>query len=317
MPEIFIEDWPKQGYLASPRGFCAGVDRAIAIVKAAQSQHPGEEIHVYHEIIHNNHVVADFKRSGVHFAQGIEDIPEGALTVYSAHGVSPEIRRQAAQRRLRAIDATCPLVDKTHTEAERFLREGLDVLLIGHKGHDETIGTLGYTPKIKLIEKPEDVDKIEVTDPDKVALITQTTLSMDDNVKIREAIMKRFPKIQEPRKEDICFATQNRQNGVKKMIAKGARGIVVLGSATSSNSTRLKEVAEGHGAKAFFVDQVSQLDPKQFSGLGCVGLTSGASAPEDKFREIVELFEINGTQFEEIVVATENFGFALPKELKV
>lgn len=316
MPETFIEGWPQHGYIASPRGFCAGVDRAIATVRAVQARNPDEEVHVYHQIIHNNHVVRQFEQSGVKFVEDITDIPEGALTIYSAHGVSPEIKRQAAQRRLRTIDAICPLVDKTHNEAEKFLEAGMDVLLIGHKGHDETVGTMGYAPQIKLIEKLEDVEFVEVIDSKRVALITQTTISMDDSAKIREAIVQRFPNIQEPRKEDICFATQNRQNGVRAMIIQGAKGIVVLGSPTSSNSTRLKEVAEGHGATAFFVDDVSELNPKQFSGISCVGLTSGASAPEDKFQEIVALFQINGTVFEEITVAQENFGFSLPKELK-
>lgn len=316
MIESTAEVWPQKGLLASPRGFCAGVDRAIAIVKAVQTQNLDQPVYAYHEIIHNNHIIRMFEESGVSFVNSIEDIPEGALTVYSAHGVSPEIKRQAAQRKLRAVDAICPLVDKIHIEVERFLAAGMDILLIGHSEHDETVGTVGCAPQIKLIEKLEDVDLVEVTDPEKVALITQTTISMDDCAKIREAILKRFPNIQEPKKEDICFATQNRQNGVKVMIARGAEGIVVLGSPTSSNSTRLKEVAEGHGARAFFVDDVSQLNSRQFSGINCIGLTSGASAPEDKFREIVALFKANGTVFEEIVVAHENFQFALPKELK-
>ncbi len=308
--------WPEKVLLASPRGFCAGVVRAVDIVNIALERSQGEPVYVYHEIIHNTHVVRDFKERNAKFVNSIDEVPEGAIFVPSAHGVEPAIIDLAEQRRMRVIDATCPLVAKTHMEAKKFLAEGRTVLYIGHANHDETVGTLGHAPQIRLIEKAEDVDNVEVEDPEKVALITQTTLSMDDTAKIREAILKRFPNIAQPRTSDICFATQNRQSGVKEMIDRGAERIVVLGSPTSSNSIRMREVAETAGASAFFVDEAKLLVPDLFRQFKCVGLTSGASAPDDKFQEIVEFFRVRGSKtFENVVVAEEKYEFGLPKGL--
>lgn len=312
-----VSGWPTKVYLASPRGFCAGVVMAIETLKEVQRLNPDQTVYSYHEIIHNNHVVNDFEKSGVRFVNSVEEVPEGTPLVLSAHGVSPKIMDQAEQRRHRVIDATCPLVNKTHTEARRFLDEGRTVLYIGHAGHDETEGTLGFAPEIKLIEKEEDIERIEVPDPEKVALITQTTLSMDDAAKIRSSILKRFPNLVEPSRLDICFATQNRQDGVKGMINMGAQAIVVCGSPTSSNSARLTEVALAYGAPSFLVDEASLLDPRNFTGFRIVGLTSGASAPEDKFLEVVDFFQSRGSLVETLKVTDDenNRTFALPKGL--
>jgi len=312
-----LENWPKKVYLASPRGFCAGVIRAIEALRKVQELNADQTVYSYHEIIHNTHVVNDFEESGVKFVNSVNDVPEGAPLVFSAHGVSPKIIAEAEQRKLLVVDATCPLVSKTHTEARRFLDESRTVLYIGHAGHDETEGTLGFAPEVRLIEKVEDIEKIEVPDPDKVALITQTTLSMDDAANIRNSILKRFPNLVEPSRLDICFATQNRQDGVKELIKRGSEAIVVCGSPTSSNSTRLKEVALSYGAESFFVDEVGQLEPKKFNSFKTVGLTSGASAPEDKFLEIVEFFKSRGSVIETIVVTDDenNRTFPLPKNL--
>lgn len=312
-----VSDWPAKVYLASPRGFCAGVVMAIETLKEVQRLNPDQTVYSYHEIIHNNHVVSDFEKSGVKFVNSVEEVPVGAPLVLSAHGVSPKIMGQAEQRKHHVIDATCPLVNKTHTEARRFLDEGRTVLYIGHAGHDETEGTLGFAPEVKLIEKEEDIGKIEVPDPEKVALITQTTLSMDDAANIRNSILKRFPNLVEPSRLDICFATQNRQDGVKEMIKIGAEAIVVCGSPTSSNSARLTEVALAYGAPSFLVDEASLLDPRNFTGFRIVGLTSGASAPEDKFLEVVDFFQSRGSLVETLKVTDDenNRTFALPKGL--
>lgn len=316
MEAVELSNWPNKVLVASPRGFCAGVVRAIDTLKAVQVANPNQTTYAFHEIIHNNHVVKEFEESGVRFVNTVEEVPEGSALVFSAHGVSPEVKNIAAQRRLRTVDSTCPLVYKTHMEARRFLQEGMTVLYIGHANHDETVGTLGYAPQIKLVEKVEDLENLEIEDTEKVALISQTTLSVDDTAKIRAEILKRFPGTRQPKKTDICFATQNRQDGVKAMIGQGAEAIVVLGSPTSSNSTRLREVAGSYGAKAFFVDEAKLLVPNDFMSFRCVGLTSGASAPEDKFREIEEFFRLGGTSvFEEVKVASEDFGFELPREL--
>lgn len=307
--------WPQRILLASPRGFCAGVIRAVDALNLAVIENPGETIYCYHEIIHNDPVVKDFETRGVIFVNSPDEAPENSIFFFSAHGVSPQIRSQAAQRGMRIIDATCPLVEKTHREANRFLDEGKAVLYIGHGGHDETVGTLGFAPQIQLIENVSDAEKVEAPNPENVALITQTTLSMDDAALIREKILQRFPGVVTPERSDICFATQNRQDGVKAMIAKGAEAVVVVGSTTSSNSTRLKEVAEDHGARAFFVDQASQLEPDSLRVYKSIGLTSGASAPEGKFSEVAELLRSQGTSsFEAVIVADESkIHFPLPK----
>ncbi len=310
-----VSNWPDRILLASPRGFCAGVRRAIDVLRSVQEQNPNTPIFSYHEIIHNTHIVSGFERSGVTFVNSLGEVPDNTPLVFSAHGVSPAIMDQAQQRRLSVVDTTCPLVSKTHTEAQRYISEGLTVLYIGHKGHDETVGTLGFAPDIKLIETAEEAEKVEVPDPLKVALITQTTLSFDDAEVIRDIVLKRFPATVTPKVTDICFATQNRQDGVKEMVRRGAEAVVVCGSLTSSNSTRLKEVALAHDAESFFVDEASQLNPSDFRGFSCIGLTSGASAPEDKFQEIEEFFRSRGSViFEEVRVADESMiSFAPPK----
>lgn len=316
--ERLTEGWPETVLLASPRGFCAGVNHAIEVLRRVQHLNGETPTYCYHEIIHNTHVVREFEDQGVKFVDDLSEANEGSTLVTSAHGVSPQLKQLAEQRRLRVIDAICPLVRKTHQEIMRHTQQGTTVLYIGKKGHDESEGALGHAPEnIKLIEKVGDVGKIEVPNEEKVALVTQTTMSQDDTAEIRKAVLDRFPNVIEPPKSDICFATQNRQNGVKAMVNLGAAAVVVVGSPTSSNSKRLKEVAINSGAKAIFLDDISQLDISSFLGCKVVGLTSGASAPEDKVREILTLFITGGSKIVEIAVADEsNISFSLPKELR-
>lgn len=311
---------PLKIFVANPRGFCAGVVRAVDALwdyhRQNQSDKPDAKTYSYHQIIHNTHIVRQFEQAGVVFVNDIAEIPEGSNLMLSAHGVTPEVIKQAEQRGLRLKDATCPLVDKTHREARRYLDEGMTVLLIGHPGHDETVGTLGYAPEVKLIEKPEDVDNLQVPDPDKVALIMQTTLSMDDADAARKAVIGRFPNVVMPKVSDICYATQNRQDGVKTMVDKGAEIVVVVGSQNSSNSKRLAEVAMTAGVvRSYLIDDASELNPDWFVGAEAVGLTSGASAPEDKFQEVMAWFQqLGSTSVEEVTVADESrMSFSPPK----
>ncbi len=311
-----LRNWPQKLLLASPRGFCAGVVRAVDALNQTIEASPGETVYSYHEIIHNNHVAEGFRQRGVVFVNTIDEVPEGSVLLFSAHGVSPQIRDLAQQRRMRVIDATCPLVAKTHTEAMRFLADDKTVLYIGHANHDETIGTLGHAPRIRLIETEEDVEKIEVENPDRLALINQTTLSMDDTARIREAVFRRFPNVVQPPTSDICFATQNRQTGIKEVIREGAEVVVVVGSPSSSNSKRLYEVTLQNNASGFFVDDVSSLKPDDFTSYKVVGLTSGASVPENIFDEVVCWFKAWGsTEVEYVKVANESRIHFVPPRL--
>ncbi len=276
--------------LANPRGFCAGVDRAIEIVELALEQF-GAPVYVRHEIVHNRHVVEGLRAKGVVFVDEPSEVPPGARLIYSAHGVSPAVREQAEARGLRIIDATCPLVTKVHVEALRMARRGLDIVLVGHAGHVEVEGTLGHAPDhMQLVQSVEDVARLEVRDPRRLACLTQTTLSTDDTAEILEALRARFPEIELPRKDDICYATQNRQNAVKQLTDE-AEVVIVVGAPESSNSNRLVELAARRGARAYLVHDAGGLDPAWFEGVGCVGVTAGASAPEVLVQEVVQRME--------------------------
>src|SRR5438067_10979915 len=265
--------------LARPRGFCAGVNMAIETLELAIQLH-GTPIYVYHEIVHNKYVVEHFRDRGAVFVDDLAAVPPGSLLLFSAHGISPEVRQTARQRRLRTIDATCPLVTKVHLEAIKFARAGYTIVLIGHEGHDEVIGTMGEAPAaIRLVETPEDVDRLEVADPEKLAYLTQTTLSVDDANRIITRLRQRFPDIAAPAKEDICYATQNRQEAVKLLSAK-ADVVLVLGSQNSSNSQRLAELARENGVRAYLIDHARDIDAAWFTGNETVLVTAGASAPE-------------------------------------
>jgi len=273
--------------LAEPRGFCAGVDRAIEIVERAIRKF-GAPIYVRHEIVHNTYVVNDLKRKGAIFIEDLDDVPPGATLVFSAHGVSQEVRREAARRGFSVFDATCPLVTKVHVEVAKLHKEGYDFIMIGHKGHPEVEGTMGQLNEgIYLVEDVADVDRVQVAQSDKLAVVTQTTLSVDDAADILAAVKRRFPKVREPKQQDICYATQNRQDAVK-VLAPQVDVLIVVGSPTSSNSNRLRELGERLGAQAYMVDQADDLKPEWFDGRRRVGLTAGASAPEVLVTEVIE-----------------------------
>jgi 4-hydroxy-3-methylbut-2-enyl diphosphate reductase len=303
--------------LANPRGFCAGVNMAIESLERALELF-GTPIYVYHEIVHNRPVVERFRGRGVVFVDGIEDIPAGATVLYSAHGVAPAIREAAAQRRLRAIDATCPLVTKVHLEAVRFAREGYTILLIGHEGHDEVLGTMGEAPgHILLVEDVADVEKLPLPADAKVAYLTQTTLSVDDAEVIIAALRRRFPHIAGPHRDDICYATQNRQEAVKDLVPE-ADAVIVLGSQNSSNSKRLAELAQAKGKPAYLIDSAHEIEPGWFRGDETVLITAGASAPEDVVQDcIAHLRERYGAAVESRIVREEHVSFPLPRELRV
>jgi 4-hydroxy-3-methylbut-2-enyl diphosphate reductase len=302
--------------LANPRGFCAGVNMAIESLERALELF-GSPLYVYHEIVHNKYVVERFRKEGVIFVEKLDEVPEESHLLYSAHGVSPALRRQARLRRLRTIDATCPLVTKVHLEAVRFARQGYTIVLIGHAGHDEVIGTLGEAPEhIRLVESVEDVDRLEVDDPNKVAYLTQTTLSIDDANKVIARLKVRFPAICGPPKEDICYATQNRQEAVKQLVP-GADVVLVLGSRNSSNSNRLAELAEENRVPAHLIDGADEIDPDWFQGDETVLVTAGASAPEEVVAECVGyLCERFGATVEHRTVRHEDVSFQLPVELR-
>jgi 4-hydroxy-3-methylbut-2-enyl diphosphate reductase len=306
--------------LASPRGFCAGVDRAIEIVELALQQF-GAPIYVRHEIVHNQHVVEGLRRKGAIFIEDPAEAPPGSLLVFSAHGVSPAVREAAARHGLRCIDATCPLVTKVHVEAERFSRKAGEIVLIGHAGHVEVEGTMGHAPgRIRLVESVEDAEKLEVEDPSRLAVLTQTTLSLDDTREIIDALRRRFPDIQMPRKDDICYATQNRQNAVKKM-AREADLVLVVGAPESSNSNRLVEAARNAGVASHLVQTAQEIRPEWLAGVDCVGVTAAASAPEVLVEEVVERLRRLAGAGERVVVdsmpaAPENVAFQLPSELR-
>lgn len=303
--------------LAAPRGYCAGVDRAVIAVERAL-EHYGAPIYVRKEIVHNRHVVETLSERGAVFVDDTAEVPEGARVVFSAHGVSPAVHTEAAGRGLSTIDATCPLVTKVHKEAIRFARDGFRILLVGHAGHEEVEGTMGEAPEhITLVQSPEEARTIEVPDAEKLVWISQTTLSVDETMETVEILRERFPHLQNPPSDDICYATQNRQVAVKK-IGPDADLVIVVGSANSSNSVRLVEVALEHGAKtAHRVDFAREIDETWFHDVATVGVTSGASVPENLVQDVLQLLADYGFDtVEEVVTAEEDLIFSLPKELR-
>ena len=303
--------------LAAPRGYCAGVDRAVIAVERAL-EHYGAPIYVRKEIVHNRHVVETLSERGAVFVDDTAEVPEGARVVFSAHGVSPAVHVEAAERSLSTIDATCPLVTKVHKEAIRFARDGFRILLVGHAGHEEVEGTMGEAPDhITLVQSPEEARTIEVPDAEKLVWISQTTLSVDETMETVEILRERFPHLQNPPSDDICYATQNRQVAVKK-IGPEADLVIVVGSANSSNSVRLVEVALEHGAKAAYrVDFAREIDETWFHDVATVGVTSGASVPENLVQDVLQLLaEYGFDTVEEVVTAEEDLIFSLPKELR-
>lgn len=303
--------------LAAPRGYCAGVDRAVIAVEKALEQY-GAPIYVRHEIVHNKYVVQTLERKGAIFVEKTAEVPEGSIVMFSAHGVSPVVHDEAAQGKLATIDATCPLVTKVHKEAVRFAQDDYDILLIGHEGHEEVIGTSGEAPDhITLVDGPEDVAKVEVRDPSRVVWLSQTTLSVDETMETVDALKTKFPQLISPPSDDICYATQNRQVAVKEMGAESDL-VIVVGSRNSSNSVRLVEVALNAGAKAaHLVDFASEIDETWLDGVTTVGLTSGASVPEILVEEVLEYLSARGYADVELVkTAEESITFSLPKELR-
>lgn len=302
--------------LAAPRGYCAGVERAVDAVERALAEH-GPPVYVRKQIVHNLHVVRDLERKGAVFVEEETEVPEGAVLVLSAHGSPPEVYRNARARGLRLVDATCPLVTKVHLEARRFAGEGRTILLIGHAGHEEVVGTTGQAPeRTVLVQTVEDARTVEVPDPGNVSYLTQTTLSVDEAERIVEALRERFPGIQGPPREDICYATQNRQDAVKE-VARRADVVLVIGSDNSSNSNRLAEVARDRGTPAYLVDDETEVDPAWLAGAETVGLTSGASAPERLVERMLGwLAERGFDEVEEVRLAEEHVRFSLPAGLR-
>jgi len=307
----------KRVLLAKPRGYCAGVDRAVEAVEQALEQH-GAPVYVRKQIVHNVHVVETLTERGAIFVDETDEVPEGALVVFSAHGVAPTVHQQARERGLRTIDATCPLVTKVHNEAKRFAREDYDILLVGHHGHEEVEGTAGEAPQhIQLVESAEDVAAVTVRDPEKVIWLSQTTLSVDETMETVRALRERFPTLQNPPSDDICYATQNRQVAVKAM-APRCDLVLVVGSRNSSNSVRLVEVALSAGAgAAHLIDYAREIDDAWLEGAATVGITSGASVPEVLVRGVLDyLAERGWGEVEEITTAQETLTFTLPRELR-
>jgi 4-hydroxy-3-methylbut-2-enyl diphosphate reductase len=302
--------------LAAPRGFCAGVNMAIESLEMAL-EHFGPPIYVYHEIVHNKYVVQTFKTRGVVFVDDLADVPAGSNLLFSAHGVSPEIRRHATQRRLNAIDATCPLVTKVHLEAKRFASEGYTIFLIGHQGHDEVLGTMGEAPaSMVLVQSEADVDQLNIPQSAKVAYLTQTTLSVDDANRIIARLRERFPNLVGPPKDDICYATQNRQQAVR-VLAEAADLVLVVGSQNSSNSQRLREIAVESGVRAHLIDGVQDMDPAWFEGVQTVVVTAGASAPESVVQQCVDaLCARYGAEVSLHTIRQEEVHFPLPRPLR-
>lgn len=306
---------PMHAILAQPRGFCAGVDRAIEIVERALERF-GAPVYVRHEIVHNDHVVGRLRKLGAIFVDEVDEVPDGAVLIFSAHGVSRAVRRQADGRELRVFDATCPLVTKVHVEVARMRREGREVIMVGHAGHPEVEGTMGQADDgIHLVESVDDVARVPIVDPERVGFVTQTTLSVDDARAIVDALKRRFPSIAEPRKQDICYATQNRQDAVKLM-APQSDLVLVIGSPTSSNSNRLREVAQKMGCEARLIGSADELDPAWLEGKRRIGVTAGASAPEVLVVELLRRLETLGVQsVRRLEGVTESMTFALPKGL--
>ena len=302
-------------YIARPRGFCAGVDRAIDIVKLAlkKYKHP---VFVRHEIVHNRHVVEDLKKSGAIFVEDFENVPEGSIIIFSAHGVSPEVRQQAIDKNLHIIDATCPLVTKVHLKAIRYAKLGYHIVMIGHRNHVEVIGTKGEAPNnITVVEDLEDIARLEVPDPEKVAIITQTTLSLNDSAIMIDALRKKYPSIVKPKDNDICYATTNRQKAVMEM-AKLCDMILVIGSPSSSNSNRLVEVALSKGSKAVLIDDATQLEASMLENVQNLGITAGASAPEFIVQSIINWLKKHyRTEFDYIDTGVEEVSFTIKKDV--
>lgn len=302
--------------LAEPRGFCAGVDRAIEIVERAIAKF-GAPIYVRHEIVHNTYVVNELKAKGAIFIEDLADVPPGATLVFSAHGVSKAVQQEARDRGFDVFDATCPLVTKVHVEVAKLAKEGYEFIMIGHKGHPEVEGTMGQLSGIHLVEDVEDVAKVAPAQTEKLAVVTQTTLSVDDAAEIAAAVRTRFPKVREPKQQDICYATQNRQDAVK-ILSPQVDLVIVVGSPTSSNSNRLRELAERLGTESYMVDSADELKPEWFEGKGRVGLTAGASAPEVLVREVVERVRALGAvSVRKMDGIEETIKFPLPKGLKL
>jgi len=301
--------------LANPRGFCAGVDRAIAIVERALEKF-GAPIYVRHEVVHNTFVVNDLKTKGAIFVDELADVPAGATVIFSAHGVSQAVRAEADARGLNVFDATCPLVTKVHVEVSKMRDKGYEIVMIGHKGHPEVEGTLGQSEGgMYLVETPGDVESLQVSNPDQLAYVTQTTLSVDDAARVVDALRARFPSITGPKKDDICYATQNRQDAVKAL-AKQCDVVIVVGSPTSSNSNRLREVAENLGVPAYMVDNATEIQSDWVTGKNRVGLTAGASAPEILVRAVIERLDKLGIgSVADLDGVQEKVGFPLPKGL--
>jgi len=301
--------------LAQPRGFCAGVERAIEIVERAIEKY-GPPIYVRHEIVHNRHVVERLRAKGAHFVDEIDEIPPGAVTIFSAHGVASAIETRAEERGLPVIDATCPLVSKVHIEGQRYANQGREIILIGHAGHPEIEGTMGrITGKVHLISKPEEVPALRVSDPEKLAFITQTTLSVDDTRAVIEALKVRFPSIVGPDTKDICYATQNRQRATLEL-AKIVDVVLVVGAPNSSNSNRLREIAAEFGVPSYLIEDANALDPHWLKGVSAVGITAGASAPDELVDELVErLRSMDEIEIERLSGVTENVRFRMPNQL--
>ena len=302
--------------LANPRGFCAGVNMAIECVDEVLRL-KGPPVYVYHEIVHNRHVVEGFKRRGVTFVNDVTEVPVGGLIVYSAHGIAPAVRRAARERRLVEVDATCPLVTKVHMEVLRYARDGYTILFVGHRDHDEAVGTVGEAPQhIIVVETPDEVEHLRVPDEDKVAFVTQTTLSVSDAMRVIDALKKRFPNIRYPAKDDICYATTNRQNAVS-VLSPEADLVLVIGSQNSSNSQRLVERAREQGKPAYLIDDEREIDPAWFAGKQCVLVTAGASAPEHLVNNLLERLRRDfGGVVEERTLAEEDVSFSTPNTLR-
>jgi 4-hydroxy-3-methylbut-2-en-1-yl diphosphate reductase len=303
--------------LAKPRGYCAGVDRAVQAVEMALGKF-GPPVYVRRQIVHNTHVVSTLEKRGAVFVSEVEEVPAGAVVVFSAHGIAPEVRREADRRGLHAIDATCPLVTKVHNEARRFAARDYDILLVGHAGHEEVVGTAGEAPsRVRLVDGPGGVDGVEVRDPSKVVWLSQTTLSVDETIETVNALRERFPALLDPPSDDICYATQNRQAAVK-VIAAEADLVLVVGSPNSSNSVRLVEVARDYGARAaYLIDDAGEVDERWLDGVTTVGVTSGASVPEELVAAVLAKLAAHGFgTVEEVEAVEEHMTFALPRELR-
>ncbi|MFP4148426.1 MAG: 4-hydroxy-3-methylbut-2-enyl diphosphate reductase [Nitriliruptoraceae bacterium] len=307
--------FPHTLLLAAPRGFCAGVDRAVLIVEKALEAF-GAPVYVRHEIVHNTHVVESLRRKGAVFVEDETEVPEGAVIVFSAHGSPPEAFENSRRLGHNLIDATCPLVTKVHQEARRYARDDLDIVMIGHAGHQEVVGTTGQAPeRIRLVETPEDVDALELDEGRQVTYITQTTLSMDETAEVVDRLNQRFPGLKQPKSDDICYATQNRQDAVKQLATR-CDLVLVVGSQTSSNSKRLVEVSEDRDVPAYLIDDASEIDEAWLDGVGTVGLTSGASAPEVLVEEVIDWFRARGLEtVDTVLVVDEDVEFAMPANL--